>query len=93
MIPIVCSGRSGAFPDQVELGNALDLFIVACLFRKPGFHPSGQAQGHAFPGHALAHSGQMVSGCALEDLLAGMRLESAREGAAGIPAHRSVWFV
>jgi hypothetical protein len=56
-------------------------------------HPSGQAQGHAFPGHALAHSGQMVSGCALEDLLAGMRLESAREGAAGIPAHRSVWFV
>src|ERR1700733_3923934 len=56
MIPIVCSGRSGAFPDQVELGNALDLFIVACLFRKPGFHPSGQAQGHAFPGHALSAS-------------------------------------
>jgi hypothetical protein len=34
----------------------------------------------------LAHSGQMVSGCALEDLLAGTRLESTREGAAGITA-------
>ena len=55
-------------------------------FRRTGFHPSGQAQGHAFPGHALAHSGQMVSGCALKDLLAGTRLESAREGAAGIAA-------
>jgi hypothetical protein len=37
----------------VESGNGLDLFVVACPFRKIGFHPSGQARGHAFPRHAL----------------------------------------
>src|SRR6202020_536153 len=37
----------------MEWRSPLDPFVVACPFRKTGFHPSGQTRGHAFPGHAL----------------------------------------
>src|ERR1700733_2666071 len=40
-------------PSEWKSACALDLFVIACPFRKTGFHPSGQARGHAFPGYAL----------------------------------------
>src|ERR1700733_14042047 len=43
-------------PIEWKSACALDLFVIACPFRKTGFHPSGQARGHAFPGYALDHN-------------------------------------